>query len=72
VLAHDAHDRLGSIARPTLAITGTADAVIPPANSEVLAACIPGARLQPIDGAGHLFFIEQPEATLAALDAFLT
>jgi pimeloyl-ACP methyl ester carboxylesterase len=29
-------------------------------NAEVIAAHIPGARLEILDGAGHLFFWEQP------------
>jgi pimeloyl-ACP methyl ester carboxylesterase len=30
-------------------------------NGELLARLIPGARLELLDGAGHLFFWEQPE-----------
>jgi pimeloyl-ACP methyl ester carboxylesterase len=71
VLAHDALDRLGSIDRPTLVITGSQDAVIPPENSETLREGIPRARLEVINGAGHLFFIEQSERTLATLETFL-
>lgn len=71
VLAHDALDRLGSIDRPTLVITGSQDAVIPAENSATLREGIPRARLEVIDGAGHLFFIEQPERTLAVLETFL-
>jgi pimeloyl-ACP methyl ester carboxylesterase len=32
-----------------------------PLNGELLARLIPGARLELLDGAGHLFFWEQPE-----------
>jgi pimeloyl-ACP methyl ester carboxylesterase len=71
VLAHDALDRLGSIEQPTLVITGAQDAVIPAENSETLRHHIPGAQLQTIAGAGHLFFIEQPETTLEAIEKFL-
>jgi pimeloyl-ACP methyl ester carboxylesterase len=52
-------------------ITGDDDRVIPGASSEVLAERIPNARLEVIGGAGHLFFLEQPETTLRALDDFL-
>jgi 3-oxoadipate enol-lactonase len=45
--------------------------VIPAANSETLRERIPHARLEVIDGAGHLFYIEQPDRTLAKLEAFL-
>jgi 3-oxoadipate enol-lactonase len=71
VLAHDAAERLAGIGHETLVITGDDDRVIPPANSELLAAGIPAARLVVIPGAGHLFFVERPDETLAVLRAFL-
>ena len=71
-LAHDALDRLPSIEHPTLAIAGAQDQIIPAENVEVISERIPGARLELIDGAGHLFFIEKPEQTLEVLDAFLS
>jgi 3-oxoadipate enol-lactonase len=71
VLAHDALDRLGSIERPTLVIAGSQDQIIPAENSETLCERIPRARLEVINGAGHLFFIEQPERTLVTLETFL-
>ncbi len=71
VLGHDALDRLPRIGAPTLVITGDDDRVIPGESSEPLAGAIPGARLETIAGAGHLFFIEQPEDTLRVLREFL-
>jgi 3-oxoadipate enol-lactonase len=71
VLAHDTHDRLPQIVAPTLVVTGDDDRVIPGASSEVLAERIPNARLEVIGGAGHLFFLERPEATLRVLEDFL-
>jgi pimeloyl-ACP methyl ester carboxylesterase len=71
VLAHDASARLGDIGHETLVITGDDDRVIPGANSELLASEIPNARLVVIPAAGHLFFVERPEETLAQLRAFL-
>ena len=47
------HGPLSSIAVPTLVIHGTADPMFPPAHGEALAAEIPGARLMPLQGAGH-------------------
>ena len=44
--AHDTVDRLGQIKAPTLVLTGDTDMLIPSANSDVLAASIPGARLR--------------------------
>jgi pimeloyl-ACP methyl ester carboxylesterase len=45
--------RLASITVPTLVIHGTADPMFPLAHGEALAEEIPGARLMPLDGAGH-------------------
>jgi pimeloyl-ACP methyl ester carboxylesterase len=71
VLGHDSAARLQEIAAPTLVLTGYDDRVIPAASSELLRERIPGARLEVIPGAGHLFFIEKPTETLALLEDFL-
>jgi len=57
----DAFDRLPRIAVPTLVLHGTEDRVIAPGNAELLARRIPGAELQLLEGAGHVFWSEQPE-----------
>jgi pimeloyl-ACP methyl ester carboxylesterase len=44
---------LSSITAPTLVIHGTADPMFPLAHGEALAAEVPGARLLPLEGAGH-------------------
>lgn len=71
VLAHDCAGRLDTIVAPTLVLTGDDDRVIPGASSELLCERIPGARLEIIPGAGHLFFIEKPSETLRLLEEFL-
>jgi pimeloyl-ACP methyl ester carboxylesterase len=71
VLAHDAYARLPTLRAPTLIITGDDDQVIPAASSDVLHQQIPGSRLEVVPGAGHLFFLEQPERTVALLEDFL-
>ena len=53
--------RIGAIVVPTLVIAGADDPGTPPAMSEVIAAAIPGARLEIIPSASHLSCIEQPE-----------
>lgn len=45
---------------PTLVITSTADALIPPSVSSPMAGSISGAQLEVIDGAGHLSNVEAP------------
>jgi pimeloyl-ACP methyl ester carboxylesterase len=71
VIGHDALDRLSSIEQPTMTITGRHDAVIPAENSEILREHIPNFEMELIAAAGHLFFMGQPELTLAALERFL-
>jgi pimeloyl-ACP methyl ester carboxylesterase len=52
---HDARDRIGQIAAPTLVLAGKGDPFIPFSLSEELAASIPNARLRVLDGGGHGF-----------------
>jgi 3-oxoadipate enol-lactonase len=61
VMTHKATDRLHQIKSPTLVITGDADRLVPPVNSEILARHIPGARLVKIPGGSHGFNFETPE-----------
>jgi pimeloyl-ACP methyl ester carboxylesterase len=61
VMSHKATDRLHHITAPTLVITGDSDLLIPPANSDVIAAEIPGAKLVKIPGGTHGFNFETPE-----------
>lgn len=59
------------IAHETLIVTGTADNVVDPRNSDVLAKLIPGARLEKLDGLGHLFFWEDPQQFVRIVEEFL-
>ncbi|MEZ0578045.1 alpha/beta fold hydrolase [Nocardioides sp. MH1] len=69
--AHDARDRLGALTAPTLVLHGTGDTVVRPGAGERLASLLPDASLERYDGAGHLFFWEQPERAAAAVVAHL-
>jgi pimeloyl-ACP methyl ester carboxylesterase len=60
-MGHKTTDRLPDIQSPTLVITGDADRLIPPANSDILARHIPGARLVKVPGGSHGFNFETPE-----------
>ncbi len=60
VWSHDTSARLGEIALPTLVVHGTLDQVLPVQNGALIAERIPGARLELLDGVGHLFFWERP------------
>jgi pimeloyl-ACP methyl ester carboxylesterase len=50
---HDALDRLGSIAVPTLVTAGSWDVFTPPRFAAELVAAIPGARLEVFEGSAH-------------------
>ena len=63
--------QLGSIACPTLIVHGDKDAVMPPSNSESLAARIPGALLEPWQGAGHFFWATRPLELSQVVSRFL-
>ena len=62
---------LNQLSIPALVMTGSEDALIPPAASEQMQGAIKGARLATIAGAGHLPNLEQPRAFDAELQQFL-
>lgn len=57
----DSTSDLRGIDVPALVITSTGDALIPPDVSSPMAEHIPGARLEVIEGPGHLSNLEAPE-----------
>ncbi|MCL4707098.1 alpha/beta hydrolase [bacterium] len=67
----DSSDLLQTISVPTLIIAGTADALIPPVESQNMAQAIHGAELQLLDDAGHLPSLEKPHEFTAALQHWL-
>ena len=67
----DSTPTLGQIKVPTLVVTGADDIVIPPAESEKLAAGIAGAKLVTIANSGHLVAYEKPAEFNKALQDWL-
>ena len=63
--------QIGAIRAATLVIVGADDPGTPPPMSEVIAAAIPGARLEIIPAASHLSCIEQPETFNRLVAGFL-
>lgn len=57
----DSTPDLAGIDVPTLVVTSTGDTLIPPEATTPMADQIPGARLEIIQGAGHLSNLEAPE-----------
>jgi pimeloyl-ACP methyl ester carboxylesterase len=64
-------DRYGEIGIPTSVCWGQDDTWIPVEKGRELAARIPGARFEPIAGAGHLVQEDAPAELTAVLTAFL-
>jgi 3-oxoadipate enol-lactonase len=64
---HDVTDRLGRIACPTLVAGGRYDGIAPPANSEAIAARVPGAELRFYEG-GHAFMTQDRAALPEVMD----
>jgi pimeloyl-ACP methyl ester carboxylesterase len=70
-MSFNAESRVESIASPTLVLSGDADVIVPVQNSRNLAAKIPGARLEIIEGGSHTFFIEQAREFNEIVSEFL-
>lgn len=71
VVGFNTYNRLHQIAAPTLVISGTADRIVPPENSRILAERIPGAKLVELPGMGHGFLAEAAKTANAAVLDFL-
>jgi pimeloyl-ACP methyl ester carboxylesterase len=69
--AWSAWTRLGEIRCPTLILHGAEDRLVSMENARKLAAGIAGAELVLLDGAGHVYHSEQPEASDRAVLSFL-
>ena len=61
IAAHDTYARLPGLTMPTLVVHGTEDQIFQVSNGRLVAARIPGARLEILDRMGHLFFLEAPQ-----------
>jgi len=62
---------LTRIRTPTLVMCGSEDLATPRARSEAIASAIPRAKLEVIDGAGHMSALEDPDAVNAHLVPFV-
>ncbi len=74
IALRDRHDRrpvLRGVRVPTLLLCGREDRLCPVERHELMLNLIPGARLEVIEGAGHLPVLERPDETTAALGRWL-
>lgn len=62
--AHDTSSRLGEISIPTLVVHGSEDRMLAASNGRQIAALL-SARLELLEGVGHMFWWEQPERSAA-------
>jgi len=63
--------RLYRLTAETLIVWGAGDRLIVPAYAARWGAAIPGARVETLEGAGHMLPYEQPEAFTRVLAGFL-
>jgi pimeloyl-ACP methyl ester carboxylesterase len=63
--------RLHRIRVPTLFLWGTSDRILSQPYGQAYCAAIPGARLQPIERAGHFSHLEQPDEFARRIFAFV-
>jgi proline iminopeptidase len=63
--------QLGRASKPTLVIVGEHDRTTTPRASRVLHEGIPASELAIVPGAGHMSFVEQPDAYLGPVREFL-
>ncbi|OGP87239.1 MAG: hypothetical protein A2Y95_04745 [Deltaproteobacteria bacterium RBG_13_65_10] len=71
VSTHDTASRLGEVGAPTFVISGDQDELIPPQNSIEIAGRIPQAQITFLPGAGHMFWVEQPEEAEFQIKRFI-
>lgn len=71
-LRHDVIGQLNDLPMPILIIAGGKDVLSIAGEHQKLAAALPHADLHIIDAAGHITFLAQPSAFLAAIEAFLS
>jgi 3-oxoadipate enol-lactonase len=67
----DLNPQLPGIRNKTLVMCGALDMTTPPALAREVAAAIPGAIYKDIADSGHCPMLEQPEALVAAISAFI-
>lgn len=65
------NQRMAAITAPTLLLAGEFDRVVPTANAPLMAQKIRNSRVQVIPGAGHIFPLEEPAATVSAIVRFV-
>ncbi|MFE6839565.1 alpha/beta fold hydrolase [Streptomyces sp. NPDC057705] len=63
----DVREALKAVTTPAVVLHGDGDKVIDIALAETLAEVLPGARFEPVPGAGHMLALERPLLAVAAV-----
>lgn len=71
ILSWESRPRLSQIQIPTLIIHGETDELVPPENGRMIAELIPNSKLVMLANASHIFFTDQPQASLENMLTFL-
>ncbi len=71
IAALDLRSALPHIGAPTLVIAGAEDQATPAAHAEAIAAAVPDARLEILDGAAHLASVERPGPVTQLIEGHL-
>jgi pimeloyl-ACP methyl ester carboxylesterase len=69
--AFDVRPQLSQITVPTLVLAGTADRLTPLPQLEFLAQNIPQAKLELIEGAGHMMVLARPQEISVVIESWL-
>lgn len=72
IVSDDVADDARRIVAPTLLVWGSHDRLVPVSVGQRLADCIPNARLEVIEGAGHVVMWDDPDWFNALMDDFLS
>jgi pimeloyl-ACP methyl ester carboxylesterase len=72
LVAFDTRIELDRIELPTLIVAGTRDLVSPAPRARAMARRIPGARIELLEGCGHLVMLERAEVLNGLLERFAT
>jgi pimeloyl-ACP methyl ester carboxylesterase len=67
----DERPALSGVGVPTLVLAGAQDALVPLERHEEVCDAVAGARLEVLEGIGHLTTLEAPDAVAAALSTWL-
>ncbi|MEI7624907.1 MAG: alpha/beta hydrolase [Actinomycetota bacterium] len=70
-ITHDILDRLHEVSAPTLLIYGSEDRLVPVANAKLIHDRIAGSRVELIEGAGHVYFLQFPELSAQMIIDFV-